>query len=201
MTFEELKLIKYKTRPWDYPYNRLGFMFNRPSEPGCSDISAHLPFIEYMASQCNVCTEFGTRDCFSTVALLAGCKKTVYSYDLDITYAAKELSSLNLPCYWKLCRANTIEPSFEIEQTDLLFVDTLHTYKQVKQELSQHHTKVNKYIMFHDTFSHGNMSLDVPGEEGIMKAINEFLIENSEWRIVYKVEFNHGLIMVEKCRI
>jgi hypothetical protein len=195
MTFKEFRDIKFNTPPWDHAYNPLGF---RAPVPGMSDISAHLPFIEYMAYQCDHCTEFGTRDCYSTAALISGCKGKVVSYDLDISNTVRQLAALDLPCDWNFGQADTIAPGFEINETDLLFIDTLHTYGQVRDELSHHAYKVNKYIIFHDTYSHGVRSLDIPGEEGILKAINEFLASNLEWENVYEVQFNHGLIMIER---
>ncbi len=195
ITFKKFKEDRYKTRPWDYGYNSLGF---KEPIPGCSDISAHLPFIEYIASRCAHCTEFGTRDCFSTSALIAGCPGKVVSYDLNIGGNVQQLASLELPCDWRFIQVNTLAEGFEIDFTDLLFVDTLHTYNQVKGELAQHAHNVGHYIMFHDTYSHGIRSLDVQGEEGIMRAIEEFLVEHPEWKNVYQVQFNHGLIMLEK---
>lgn len=196
ITFNQFRDARFNTRPWDYPYNALGF---KEATQGSSDISAHLPFIEYIAYKCNHCTEFGTRDCFSTAALISGCKGTVISYDLNIGGTVQQLAAIKeLPCDWRFVQVDTLEPAFEIDRTDLLFIDTLHTYNQVKGELAKHAHKVNKYIMFHDTYSHGIRSLDIPGEEGILRAITEFLDQNNEWELIYEVRFNHGLIMVEK---
>ena len=50
--------------------------------------------------------------------------------------------------------ANVLE--VEIEETDLLFIDTWHAYKQLKAELELHASKARKYICFHDTTSYEN---------------------------------------------
>jgi len=36
------------------------------------------------------------------------------------------------------------------------------------------------------------------GGPGIGKAIMEFLDNNKEWKMIYRAEFNHGLIILEK---
>jgi len=38
-----------------------------------------------------------------------------------------------------------------IEYTDFLLIDTLHTYEQLATELTRHRDKVQKYLAFHDT--------------------------------------------------
>jgi hypothetical protein len=41
----------------------------------------------------------------------------------------------------------------EIEETELLFIDTYHYYAQLKKELKLHAGKISRYIAFHDTFN------------------------------------------------
>jgi hypothetical protein len=55
---------------------------------------------------------------------------------------------------------------------------------------------VNKFIGFHDTVSQGEYSRDIPGAEGINRAIREFMQENPNWKSVYEAVFNHGLIVL-----
>jgi hypothetical protein len=90
----------------------------------------------------------------------------------------------------------------EIEETDLLFIDTYHCYEQLKQELNLHSGKVRKYIVFHDTYTYGrkgeNLSYQsFEGTKGILYAIEEFLEENKNWEIVHDVDYNNGLIIIE----
>jgi len=192
MNFQQFKQNRYQSIPYDFPHNMFGF-----KQTNGSDISAHLPLLEFVARQCNTVTEFGTRECYSTVALLAGCKEKVTSYDINTYSDILELKHLDLPCEWEFIQQDTSEENFKINQTDFLFIDSLHTYNQVKSELRQA-KYVNKYIGFHDVYSHGQKSLDIPGEMGIIPAINEFLRENQEWVIVYEVIFNHGLLIIER---
>jgi hypothetical protein len=199
MTFEEFKQIRYTHIPGDFLYNELGF--KNDAETGIySDISAHLPMLEFLASRCEHITEFGVRDCYSTVAFISSCRGKVISYDVNLTPSIEFLQSLqdSVPCTWEFKLADTTNKNLKIEQTDLLFIDTLHTYDQVKKELELHSDKVNRFIVFHDTYSQWDKSLDNIEEEGIGRAIEEFLKENTNWIIVYQVFFNHGLIAIEK---
>jgi cephalosporin hydroxylase len=192
MNFNEFKLQKYNCPPYDFENNPKGF----PNRRGGNDISAHLPLLEYFASQCSTVTEFGVREGYSTTAFLSGSKNLVISYDIHNSAIVPKLENMDLPCKWKFIWEDTTKVK-DIDSTDFLFLDTLHTYEQVKSEL-RFHTKVNRFIGFHDTWSHGEKSLDVPGKIGIMPAIKEFLDEHREWKIIYKVDFNHGLIILEK---
>ena len=82
----------------------------------------------------------------------------------------------------------TIADKLEIEQTDLLFIDTDHTYEQCSKELKMHGHKVNKYLMFHDT------TLCVE----LNKAISEFIEATKEWKIKEVLTNNNGLTVLER---
>jgi hypothetical protein len=191
MTFEEFKRARYQEAPYDLPHNPVGF--NRTYG---SDISAHLPFLEFISrsGQCKVVTEFGTRDCYSTVAFLSGCKNVVHSYDIMVTPSIEELQAIvDKPCDWTFHHQSSIAPETKIDPTDLLFIDSLHTYEQVTKELVRHGHYVNKYILFHDTVSFPEIN----------KAIDEFIDYASVqyydwWHKAYEVKFNHGLLLLEK---
>ena len=201
MEFKEFKRVRYETPAFDFAENKLGFAFHK-NQPGHSDISAHLPLLEYLASKCIHITEFGTRDAFSTCAFMSGLQKTrgrLVSFDIDMPACMDEFKNMEvLPCSWDFRQRSTVDEDLNIEETDLLFVDSLHTYEQVRDELRLHAARVGKFIVFHDTYSHGEFSRDIKGREGILRAINEFVDSSSEWEQVYKVDFNHGLIVLEK---
>jgi len=201
MEFKEFKRVRYETPAFDFAENKLGFAFHK-NQPGYSDISAHLPLLEYLASKCIHITEFGTRDGFSTCAFMSGLQKTrgrLVSFDIDMPSFMDEFKNMeDLPCSWDFRQRSTVDEDLNIEETDLLFVDSLHTYEQVRDELRLHAARVGKFIVFHDTYSHGEFSRDIKGREGILRAINEFVDSSSEWEQVYKVDVNHGLIVLEK---
>ena len=185
--FERVNMV-----PYDLSHNPFGFKHNNGS-----DISAHMPLLSFIAKDLKHITEFGTRECYSTSAFLLTCPGKVVSYDINVYPDILKLQQIIPQDKWQFIQRSTIDPALEIENTDFLFIDTLHTYEQVKLELLQAKF-VNKYIGFHDTFSHGLESLDISGAKGIIYAINEFLEDNREWSIVYEVYFNHGLVIIER---
>jgi hypothetical protein len=102
----------------------------------------------------------------------------------------------------------------EIDETDMLFIDTYHCYAQLKKELELHAAKVQRYIAFHDTTLYGEVGEGFPrmdpnhpihttpmdGSGGIRKAIDEFLATNTTWKIVHESKDNNGLIIVGRRR-
>jgi hypothetical protein len=143
-------------------------------------------------------TEFGTRTARSTSALLSGCVGEVVSYDIQRTQEVDFLLSIDLPCEWLFVLASTIDPSVEIEETELLFVDTLHTRDHVVEELRLHGHKSSRYIIFHDTESQGEWSVDEPGALGINHAIRQYIQENPCWKKIFETPINNGLLIIER---
>jgi hypothetical protein len=87
----------------------------------------------------------------------------------------------------------------ELENTDLLFIDSLGTYGHLTRELNLHSNKAQKYIIFHDTVQYATVGMD--GGEGIMRAIQEFLTDHIEWKIKEVYTNNNGLIILDRCTL
>jgi len=162
-----------------------------------SDIVLHLPILEYYASHCAHVTEFGLRNGHSTVALLSGCKGQVHSYDIVRYPIVDALSTWALPCQWCFHQQSSIDRTLNISETDLLFVDSEHTYAHVKAELALHGRKARKWLAFHDTATYGHNGSD--GTHGIVQAIGEFVEEYpEEYRTVYRTDHCNGLWVLER---
>ena len=86
-----------------------------------------------------------------------------------------------------------------IEETDLLFIDTLHNYVQLKKELELHSSKVKKYLIFHDTTTFESNGESYTGEKeiGLWPAIEEFLQQNFNWTIHERFINNNGLTILK----
>ena len=95
-----------------------------------SDINELLPILKEYASKVDRVTEFGVRTGCSTVAFLNSSAKQVVSYDIDDCEVAHYLKTL-APDRFTFIREDTSK-IFNIAETDMLFIDTLHTYEQVK---------------------------------------------------------------------
>lgn len=172
-------------------------------------ISEHLPKLRELASQCSSITEFGVGPGHSTRAFLTTSAK-LRSYDLNYFFDVGELFKIAKEKYNKdvfYWVGDVLQK--EIENTDLLFIDSLHTYNQLKAELTMHANNVNKYIIFHDVFTFGlvNEQFSYKGntEEvndlpniGLLPAILEFLQKNPEWKINYFSINSNGLLVIER---
>ncbi|MEX2119339.1 MAG: class I SAM-dependent methyltransferase [Pirellulales bacterium] len=162
-----------------------------------SDINEHVPTLYRYASTCRHITEFGTRAGVSTAAFLYAQPDFLCCYDVHPSNQVFELEIV----------ANTSRTGFafyqedvlklEIEPTDLLFIDTLHTYDQMRQELALHGNKTRRYLIFHDTETFGEQG-EMPGTRGIWPAIAEFLRSNEHWRITQHFTHNHGLTVLTR---
>ena len=169
-----------------------------------SDINEHIPTLYQYGKKCDSIIELGVRWPTSTWALLLSKPKVMKSYDVldpstwgtsidPVIETAKEIG---------VDYEFILESSLEIEiiNTDLLFIDTLHCYHQLSQELALHHHKANKYIIMHDTTSYqykdeGSASEGCTGE-GLQKAVDEFLLSHNNWKIDHVYTNNNGLTIL-----
>jgi len=169
------------------------------------DIVEHLPTLYRYSQECNHITEMGVRSIFSTWAFLHAKPKRMISYDIMMPDVFG--SKVNIDDLVDSARENGTEFEFrlestldaDIEETDLLFIDTLHTYPQLKRELELHSGKAKKYIIMHDTtlFAHKG---EAAGELGLLYALEEFLPVHTEWITKEVYENCNGLTVLERVR-
>ena len=178
-----------------------------------SDINEHLLTFKKYAERCDTIIEFGVRGIVSTWAFLSGKPKKLVGIDIthpshfggnleEITNFAKEIG---VDFTFRI--ENTLEN--EIEECDLLFIDTWHDYLQLKKELFRHSKNVKKYIILHDTSSFGfrnepfyddyeSERNDTNLPEGLVPAMMEFLYSNPEWYILEKFDHNNGICIMAR---
>lgn len=160
-----------------------------------SDINENLNVLMRLAKECNHVTEMGVRYIVSTYAFLEGLKgRNGTLVSIDITHPSDYGGDLGL--VEKLAKEEGINFQFvlgdtrliDIDETDLLFIDTEHTYVVLQNELNRHSDKVRKYIAFHDVVS---------CKDAIMPAINE-LIAQGKWKIKEHHTNNNGILVLER---
>ena len=160
-----------------------------------SDIHEHLAYLYRLASTVDHVTEFGTRTGQSTCAFLFAAPRRLACYDLE--------RPPNLPALEDAARENGVEFEFrqqdvlqvEIEQTDLLFIDTWHVEQQMRQELARHAGNVRRYLALHDTETFG-LRGESEGHRGIWPAVADFLRHHPEWRLRQHFSNNNGLTVL-----
>jgi len=156
-----------------------------------SDINQHLPtFYEY-GTRVDHITEFGVRSGLSTIAFLHSNPKQLVSYDIN-PYSL--ITSDQCPNF-KFIQTDVL--NVEIEETDLLFIDTYHSYWQLTAELKLHANQVRRYIVVHDTETFGYIGEDRQSP-GVSQAIEDFVLRRPEWRVVGVWTNNNGLTILKR---
>ncbi len=198
----------YRSAKWsnDGRFDYMNYMFRRnilsihhEYDLACkdqSDIYEHLPILFEYALRCEHITELGTRYGNSTVALMLARKKLI-TYDVcpnDKLDYLKMLGEESLSDF-----TIKLENPQEIEETDLLFIDTDHHVDQCSKELRLHESKVRKYLIFHDVVSFWEKGQGYEKGGGLRYAIEPFMTEHPEWKQVYRSEKNNGLLILERC--
>lgn len=171
-----------------------------------SDINELLPKIFEIASDCYHCTEFGVRRPTSTYALLAAKPARVVSYDIGRWDDVDEVEKLCLEMgqNFQFITQNVLEA--DMEETDMILSDTHHSYHQIRRELERHTPKVRKYWLFHDWSTYFEKAEAwYPGvadhygcQDGIGRAIHEFLDANQDWELYFETQINNGLVILKR---
>jgi GT2 family glycosyltransferase len=159
-----------------------------------SDIHEHLPTLHALAKECRHVTEFGTRTGISTTALLLAQPETLVCYDLRRFPQVDRLSELAGRVRFVFHQADV--RTVAIEETDLLFIDSWHVYRQLQEELRLHAAKVRKYLVLHDTTTYAEKG-ETDGHRGLWPAVEEFLAKRT-FRIKQRFENNNGLTVLER---
>jgi hypothetical protein len=174
-----------------------------------SDINEHLEVMHSYAKECDHITEMGVRDIVSAWAWIEAHPRKLALYDFADPpsdrlaqiqdYAAEHGIELTFT------KADVLE--VEIEETDLLFIDTAHYYDQLKKEFELHAPKTRKYIILHDTEFFKYFGEDSKGSKydsagtrylGLGVAVDEFLSENTNWTLKEHRPNNWGLSVLER---
>ena len=157
------------------------------SNSGC-DICEHFPLMLKYGKQCEHITEMGVRNVVSTWGWIGSNPKKLICYDYrrsnEIQDAIDTAAELGLDFTFHEADTRAIE----IEETDLLFIDTEHTYEQIQKELELHGNKARKFIVFHDTAWAHDMN----------RAIKEFMEANPHWVNEEEVTNNNGFKIIKR---
>lgn len=160
------------------------------------DINEHLDRLRELAAQVETVTEFGVRDGFgSTVAFLQPKHVTLTSFDIapcpngSLLHRAAEGR-------WHFYQDNTLTMPM-IAETGMLFIDSLHTYEQLRAELVRHGNQARHFLAFHDTGTFGWRGED-GSLPGLWDAIIEFCLMHRHWRLIERRSNCNGLIVLER---
>ena len=186
-----------------------------------SDIYEHIPVLHSLAQQCTSVTEIGLRDMNSTWGVLQGLNENskqnrVYT-GIDLEHPPHQIFNLAQ----RLAKENGIEFNFvqandmdiDIQPTDLLFIDSLHTYAHLTYELEKFSPKALKYIAMHDTDEPWGFIDDFQqyfgdrseypstidrNKRGLWQAVVDFLESHPEWVLHERRINNHGFTVLKR---
>lgn len=170
-----------------------------------SDINEHLPTLRRYAESCDIVVELGVRYIVSTWAFVVAKPKKLISVDIVNPDTHPDSRGYRVQHIQSACSENGTDFQFIMEDSrkvdlpehDLLFIDTLHNYEMLKEELRVQAPKTRKFIIFHDTTLFGQQDEQGQGL-GLIKAIQEFLSTNPDWSVKEIYHNNNGLTVLVK---
>lgn len=155
------------------------------------EYTAHHYEIFNCASECTSYRELGVMQGATAAAAVVAGYKNIHLIDIDLSeftpYAylfeasdadvySEQKSSINFGAH-------------ELSRVDFLLIDSLHAAKHLKLELAIHASKVNKYILFHDTLT----------KKSLQRVIEKFISDNVEqWQLVEYYQKNVGYTLIKR---
>jgi len=130
----------------------------------------------------------------STTALLFAQPDKLVCYDMHRYPQVDVLQALAGRTAFVFHQADVLQA--DIEETDLIFIDTWHVCGQLKEELRRHAGKVRQYIVLHDTTTFRDRG-ETPGHAGLWPAVEEFLALGA-FRLKHHYDNNNGLTILER---
>lgn len=160
-----------------------------------STINYHWECLVEYGRHAETILEFGTG--FSTLAWLES-RASVLTVDVEPMPWLPKLLQLAMGRLTATCGCDLDLPP---RRVDVLYVDTLHTYAQLRAELQTHGPHAKK-IVLHDTesFRHYLAPLTQayhPGDRGLWPAIEEFCAAH-RYTVAEHYCHQHGLTILEK---
>ncbi|MBI1917344.1 MAG: hypothetical protein HYS12_21805 [Planctomycetes bacterium] len=194
-------LLRQRTRTDDALFEAKGsilaWVLGERYQAAClepSDINEHLPALYELAKECPHVTELGTRTGVSTVAFLWAQPKKLVCYDVVRFPEVDQLAALAGQTEFVFRKEDVLQ--VDIDETNLLFIDTWHVHGQLQEELRRHAAKARKYIVLHDTTTFGAQG-ETEGHPGLWPAVEEFLAGGA-FRLKQRLENNNGLTVLER---
>lgn len=145
----------------------------------------HMPLLRLLCHNKRV-VELGSRYGTSTLAILSALPAWLKSYDIRYRETLGRLQQLADEEGVSFTFQEADDLTITIPECDVLFIDTLHTGNQLRQELALHADKACEYIIGHDLVSFGYKDeIDVGSNTpGLIPVLEEFLEQHPEWESV-----------------
>lgn len=166
-----------------------------------SDFHEHVPTLKELAAKCEHVTELSAWQKPADVALAAGlgekgrftsvCRQSKPQWKSLGKYLGERFKGIKAEA-----------AAVELEETDLLFIDTEHDAEILHALLEKHAPKVRKYLVVHCTVTFGQTGdqADASGnaKPGVMKGLVDFVAKHMEWGVIRHDANNHGLMVLSR---
>ncbi len=160
-----------------------------------TSIHQHLTVLRDTGSGMPHITEMGVGCGDSTLAWLLVQPDKLVCYDLGFQDCVPMLQRLKGRTNFRFyCGDSRL---VHIEETDVLFIDTIHMYSHLRVELFRHGGKVRQYVLLHDTTTFGEHGEDHV-DPGLWLAIVEFMTAYPEWSVATRFYHNNGLTILKR---
>ena len=172
--------------------------FEQEYQDACNretDMHEHLPVLSKLTEECSHVTELGVGWAQSTRGFLRH-DVELHSYEFKPLPGIEDFFNSAAAAGRRVTLHVADTRKVEIAETDMMLVDSLHIYEQVKAELQLHADKVKKYLVFHDTTTYADNGEF--GGRGIWPAIQEFIDSHPEWQLVERRTNCNGLTVLKR---
>jgi len=163
-----------------------------------SDVFLHCPMIKELASRCQHVTELGLNSLGICVSVMAGQPSTFIAYGKNkekVDEIIKEIPDDVGRTHLKIRAGDSLK--IQIEETEMLIIDTYHTYSQLNNELLKHAGNATKYIVIISSYAFALRGED-GSSPGVMDAVVEFVAKNDRWEIIYNERKNNGMLVLQR---
>ncbi len=138
---------------------------------------------------CDSYTEFGINQGATLASAMLGNPARVRAYDIKLgwyTQAAHlfQQYAAEHSIDYAVTESDTLICT--IDPVDVLYIDTRHKQNHLTEELSIHGDKVNRFIIFHDTFA----------QPRLKKSVLQYVAENKVWGVVTECNDNVGFMTI-----
>jgi hypothetical protein len=153
------------------------------------DMPTRMDWLVEIFSDLDTITELGHYQGCSTAVWLKCRPKKLVTIDYANHLPIKEYKSIADDIGVDMRVIIEDDLKIDIDYTDLLFIDTMHTEDHTYNELVKHGNKSKKYIAFHDVN---------PKIFGTQKGIDKWLETNKDWKTFYHDINECGFLVLEK---
>ena len=160
------------------------------------DLDQHMDTLKELSSKCSHVTEISKRK-ESLIALAAGKPEKIVSHNIEMNTILEHVEKVSTDTVIERSFLKSVEVD-SIEKTDLLFIDTVHTYDMMLDELTKFAPSVKRFIVARGTQSNGEIGED--GGRGILYALRFFMEKNPKWSVIEHHEHQYGITVLARLK-